>query len=503
MRADVDLQSRAYQEVRESLCASPGRPGETVDYRQRPGPRSSRINAVKIRNRDQDSDEDEPRFTAAQQRGVSNHWGQNMDEADVVKRLSDKSLEKQEKLEMFRFQQEEKAAKEHQFKPKINEYDYKSLNRVPLHMRDYQNFGEKRDEEQRKRLLMRQLQDQDECTFKPNINKNEHLRAKTPSELIEWKRERDNMMAMKRIENPDINGTECTFKPHINEKSKRITAEYNSGSGLPLRKSKKQYVDEYLKKEREDLFKPKVNVNSKNITKSGYDKPAEIEVKQLKKKIDTNLLSKSTAQSRRPSRDYSTDNHHFDEHLTPLTAEEIIERYKREAKPQKKIQKIPFDRNREKSTRDTKSVIYDVKPAEIKQPKTVRLGKLSKNEDLNDILKAANQKLEHQRSLKSPSRSPRKKHAESAQENNGQMIPALDHTHSNNCYRFDREPAFNQAFDSSHWYENVKDRNTEVLKKKVENLIYSDKKHKKTPKSSANKSITANIPLTQHRTAHK
>lgn len=498
--ADSQLQSIAYREVRESLHDRDRFEHETVDYRGEIGKKKRIGNG---RNKSTDS-ETGTEFMGGGSDGKNGGRGRGAGVPEVVQRLGDRSLEKQEKLERLRLERDVQAAKELKHKPQITPYDYESLDRVPLHKRDYGNLAEKKTEEQKRNMLIKKLKEQDECTFSPNINKNkgENIRAKTPSELMEWRRERDNMKAMKRIENPDIGGAECTFQPSINEKSKRLAMNHNSGDGIPLRRTKQQYIEEYIKKEKEELFKPKVNVTARKIVKTGYDKPAEIEVRQINRR-PRQQPSKSTIQKRNISRD--TSSHRFDPEGNPIsmTAEEIIERYRREAKPKLREVKIPFSRNRSKETIKALSADRIKKKVPVLSvPKKLGAGRSTSKDELKDILLAASKKLEREKKNQETPKSPRRKDQIASNLDDLKTSSLTADNCSSNCYRFDREASLNQTFNNDHWFEQVKDRNAELMKKKVEDLIYRDSPTKKSVNSSTKKSKASGMPLKLSRTAH-
>lgn len=502
MQSNKAMQNTAYTEVRDSLHATTPQTGEIIDYSCRHPARKDHTNHSRSKGSNDFGEFTSPRSP----RRSANTWGQGKGVPDVVKRLSDMSVEKQKRMEKRKLEQDQVELNEVKTKPDISPYNYKSLERVPLHMRDYNGYADKRAEDQKRSLLVKELKNKDECTFAPNINKkkSEQIRAKTPIELIEWKKEKDNMLAMMRMEKVDINGSECTFKPSINEKSKRLmeSKNYNSGNGIPLRKSKKQYINDFVKKEQEDLFKPKINVSSKRITKAGYDKPAEIEVRQLKRKPVQNH-PKSATFSRNPSKDSSPIRYEKQGNPLQLTADEIIERYRKEAKPKKREKKVPFIRHTSRSV-IRKSLIDKSKEKNLTMtPKKLGTGRSTSKDEVKDIMKAANDKLESQRKDHQMSKSPRKrKHQSPGEDLNAHSVTA-DLAHTNSCYRLEREPVFNQNFNSEFWYEQVKDRNQDAFKKKVEDLIYRDSLHKKNPNTSARKSRPSEKPLKHCSTAHK
>lgn len=111
----------------------------------------------------------------------------------------------------------------------------------------------------------REQEDLKECTFKPNINKN-NIPARSVDDLIEWGKMKHHRMLETKIQ---INCFDPNnFKPFVNPKSKKIAGKRKGNIEDRLLKLGEEHK-ETLKKKREDatkgLFKPVINEKSKEL----------------------------------------------------------------------------------------------------------------------------------------------------------------------------------------------------------------------------------------------
>lgn len=493
MKAERGLQDKAYQEVRDSIGANQQNGEEQVAYYWKEGLAESP--RPKVRNRSRES-ADNYFILDNETNSPINQWAQGDDVPRVVKRLAEKAQLKEENLSKMRQEQERIRIKELTHKPEISEYDYISLNRVPLHKRNYNTFAEKRNEEFKRNTMLREIQESESCTFAPNINKRkmDTLRAKTPTELIDWKKEKDNTLALLRMEKADIQGHECTFQPKINEKSKRMVARHNGGDGIPLRRTKNQFIEEYLKKEREELFKPKINVSSKKIIRGGYEKPAEIEVKQLKRTV----RNKSAVNKKRTFSGDGEENSQNDRrYMSGMTAEAIIERYRREARPKRiNVKRTWSVSGIQKKNHNINEI--EVEAENYKAQKFFVNGRHTSKGESKEIVTPTKDNMNSNKKVDKRSASPVKLvHKEQSK------LRSEQEREQDLCYRYDREPVYDQKFDNDFWMEYTKERNNDALKRKVEELIYRDSLEKKHPKVKRMTGKPSGMPLKQSHTAHK
>ena len=488
-------QDIVHKEVRDCLSVTqPNSVEERVRYEPRPQQRLGTSTRSKSKD---DLDGDRDGGFRKQEMRV---WNDNQDLPDVVRRLGAKASAKQEKLEKQRREENKIVMSEVKAKPQISEYDYKSLSRTPLHLRDYNNFAERKNEQMRNNIINKEKKDFKECTFSPTINKktSDNLRAKTPNELISWKQEKDTNLALMRMENADQVGAECTFKPEINPKSRKIASNHE-GANLPLKRSKHKYVEEFLKKEKDDLFHPKINVISEQIVKNGYKRPVEFEVKQLKKKADQEKQrSLSQVKGNQTKRQYQIEEYKRTDY-TP-TAEEIIERYKKDAKPRRREIKRSFTPQQVGRAKSLDMPSFEESPIKTaKEGKNLGKGSTASKEELREVLKAANDKLQKQRAAKIERSSHKSKTPSKNKVSLEDTLKTQSVSTSNNaaCYRLDREPSQKQQreFDNDYWFTHVKEKNEDHLRKQVEKLIYRDSLEKKSPSKSAKKPQDSVSPL--------
>lgn len=111
----------------------------------------------------------------------------------------------------------------------------------------------------------REYEELKECTFKPNINKN-NIPARSVDDLIEWGKMKHHRMLETKIQ---INCFDPNnFKPFVNPKSKKIAGRRKGNIEDRLLKLGEEH-NETLKKKREDatkgLFKPVINEKSKEL----------------------------------------------------------------------------------------------------------------------------------------------------------------------------------------------------------------------------------------------
>ena len=124
--------------------------------------------------------------------------------------------------------------------------------------KDEEEFLESDDED-------REYEELKECTFKPNINKN-NIPARSVDDLIEWGKMKHHRMLETKIQ---INCFDPNnFKPFVNPKSKKIAGRRKGNIEDRLLKLGEEHK-ETLKKKREDatkgLFKPVINEKSKEL----------------------------------------------------------------------------------------------------------------------------------------------------------------------------------------------------------------------------------------------
>lgn len=222
---------------------------------------------------------------------------------------------KEERLKSLRALKQNQEMAEVKDRPTINKYDFQKY-RPSFQERIIKNNGYRElSEKKKERELSRTKPDQKElkeCTFKPNIagsNRRRDLsrsisknhsetRGKSPSELIAWRGEKENRLASLRISvSKDINQhekNECTFKPELNKRSLKLAkshnkiSQYQSGGShlyrdetsnlldedsMPIKKPKQSFVKEYLAKEKQDFYKPKINKKTSEIIENGYKIP--------------------------------------------------------------------------------------------------------------------------------------------------------------------------------------------------------------------------------------
>lgn len=197
-----------------------------------------------------------------------------------------------------------------------------SKERIPLHMRNPLLDKQKKEMLKREQERKRAEDEMKECTFKPClISQTSHVAtaiqtqlakqdaiapkevctnsSRGPETLLQWKKDRDRKIAEIQAQNIDKDIEDCTFKPKISENSKRILAQaFSNGncttdSQMPIKLSKKDYVEEYLKKEKENMFKPKIGSKTNEIIDNGYTNVAKVapakSIDKIVKKPDRSL----------------------------------------------------------------------------------------------------------------------------------------------------------------------------------------------------------------------
>lgn len=243
--------------------------------------------------------------------------------------------DKKAKLSKLKKEQEMKEESEMKQVPTITKYDLPN-DRVPVHKRDLAKKSESRRQLHEDGERKKRMREYEECTFSPDINRprskskdfdRDEITGKSANELMDWKKERDSRVALLRLGTLREDDRQCTFRPELNGKSKKIMSRYENG-GMPLKQSKKEFVEEFIKKEKEDLFKPKINMNSYDIVEKGYNAPVPKETpRKLKPKSEKKPKSASKAKAA-PT---------IHKNVTPrvgMTEELIKERYRTQAHPQ-------------------------------------------------------------------------------------------------------------------------------------------------------------------------
>ena len=187
---------------------------------------------------------------------------------DFVKRFEFYQNEKERKLEELRKQKKEQE-RQKSFKAKKAPESSNANPRVPLHKRNYTN--ENLSKSMRHEAQNESLEEDPNLTFKPAINPGGPQRS--IDDQFDWMNSRNQRIANKRVEKSGIESEELTFTPEINEKSKEIATRRKANPPeSTLKKSKEEYVKEYLEKEQKWLGKPKIGTNPQKEAKELQDK---------------------------------------------------------------------------------------------------------------------------------------------------------------------------------------------------------------------------------------
>ena len=224
-------------------------------------------------------------------------------------------------------------------KPDIG-YQSSERSRTPVHLRDGTEAFRKRDEIHYAELQRKKSKELDGCTFSPEVNgkndRGEDKCGRTAEGLIEWQKERDERVALLRMAVTDKGGENCTFKPQITEKSRKIVENQLNG-GMPIKKGKREYIEEYIKKEKQDFFKPKINQNARMIAENGYN-PASPRnyVKPLSPRNASRSKSVKSVSSAKPKPTI----HKPKLNNIQMTEDDIKQRYRKEAFPERGFGKV-------------------------------------------------------------------------------------------------------------------------------------------------------------------
>ncbi len=444
----------------------------------------------------------------------------------------------QKEQRMRRLKQEylakEKAAMRD--KPEIGDYDSEKP-RTPIHLRDGGEILKKRQDAYQSNIQNKASQELDECTFSPELrskNKGEADNGRTAEALLEWKKERDERVALLRMAHTEHDTGDCTFQPQISEKSRKIMSSYNNGA-MPIKKGKKEFVEEFMKREKQDLFKPKINQNARSIVENGYTiAPPRQEIKPLspKKKLPSKSPRSTSIHKNKPTI------HKPRQKLGEKTEDEIILKYRKEATPRagfgkmsakefgysvasdvfhlgksqsrSKVRQMMDSPRRSRSPLSASRAQNYNYSSQISERDFARADKIARNAKLNHSRSKsrAGQRKNHSKSKYRGSRSPTRSRSP-----DHYIEQTLNSAHSaaisprnksptgrngkNNLPYHSKQPSQNRFFDDRMWYEYVKEQNEENARKKIDGLIYHDdlatESVQRSPgaKSPKNKSPTA------------
>ena len=262
----------------------------------------------------------------------------------------------QKKERMHRLQQEadRREAAELQDKPKITKYKgIQGVERLPIYKRDPRLIEDQKIQTIEQAMTQREIDDLRQCTFKPDLSrsksrKNGHSQravnnrndsdsendTREPitavNDLISWKAERDARVAMLRMGQVDGKDAECTFQPSLNPKSRQLTQHRDqTGLALPIKQNRDAFVKEFLEREKQDMFRPKINSNAGEIRDTGYKLgqgvPIKLPAKREKK-------DSSPPKSARSFKKYRPTQHQ--KLAVDMDEETIKDRYRIEANPE-------------------------------------------------------------------------------------------------------------------------------------------------------------------------
>ena len=335
----VDEEKSEVREAMKSIGMQPNakREKEYVNYGSQNFARKKRAASKKRKGKNNDDDSSDEAFL------VNDDMPINVSLKDP-KRFDVYSAQKEARLEKLRRDYQEAEMQNLKTKPEISPYKL-TKERTPVHQRNYNKEAEAKQkmlEEIKRRNGTEKYKD---CTFSPDIRKSvgdeslERDRGKTVEELLEWKKERDGRMALLRMETVDKDANECTFKPKLNPKSKQIMSQYETGT-MPIKQSKKEYIEEFLKREKTDNFKPRINSKTHEILQNGY-RPGTAQIKPLR---PTYLLKQQEDdQQRQKSRGRNRSSRSASKSINlqkSLTEQEIIQKFRTEAHPSKSKKKF-------------------------------------------------------------------------------------------------------------------------------------------------------------------
>ena len=425
------------------------------------------------------------------------------------KRFEAYLAQREVRIEKLRRQYQEEENKNIKEKPDITPYEL-SKDRKPVYKRNYVEESEAKSKALEEARIKKMIDQHEEHTYSPDIKKKTGYdyveRGKTVDELMEWKKERDGRMALQRMENIDKNAVDCTFKPKLNNKSKQIMSHYEAGT-MPIKQSKKEFIEEFLKKEKNDNYKPRINSKTNEILQNGY-KLNNVEVKQLKPAYLKNEMKESM--SNKPS--YRSKSASKSPNLRiKITEQDIIQRFRYEADPNR-IKKSNQDRilskNKAKSVRNLGSSQYSPNK---KLSSTYGSKQYFKNINRIRSISQSNKKRSASKDKGARAETPKKKNTSIRDLKKPIVEVNLRNTESSSKREFDRiENAIKEdlknsgryrkmrqaenstpsrsperkEFDDRLWYLKTKERNRENTKKRIEDIIYRDSQVSVSPPRS-------------------
>ena len=262
--------------------------------------------------------------------------------------------QRKEKLRRLQQDADSRVAANMQDKPNITKYKgSQGVQRVPVHKRDPKQFEEQKISTIERAMTQKELDDLKQCTFKPDISKSRSRNIKSTSQrnihqgpdsdaenearepattvnqLISWKGERDARIAMLRMGQVDGKDTECTFQPSLNSRSRQLTQHRDKSSvTLPLKQNREGFVKDFIEKERQEMFRPKINSNAAEIRDQGYKLGQGVPIKMPPRRVKK---EPSPPKSVKSAKKYNPTRHqrlHFD-----LDEDQIKDRYRVEANP--------------------------------------------------------------------------------------------------------------------------------------------------------------------------
>ena len=99
---------------------------------------------------------------------------------------------------------------------------------------------------------------------------------------------------------------------------------------MPIKKGKREFIEEYMKREKQDLFKPKINQNARLITENGYNPSSPSNyLRPLSPRNASKSKSAKSASSNKPK----STVHKPKINSIQMTEDEIKQRYRNEAFP--------------------------------------------------------------------------------------------------------------------------------------------------------------------------
>jgi len=493
----------------DSQQQKPNKEKEFVNYGSQKFSRKKRA-ASKKRNGKNNDDSSDDGFAANDDMPI------NVSLKDP-KRFDVYSAQKEARLEKLRRDYQEAELQHLKSKPKISPYNF-TKERVPVHQRDFNKEAESKQkllEEIKRQNGKNQYED---CTFSPDLRKSagedslERDRGKTVEELLEWKRERDGRMALLRMETVDKDANECTFKPKLNSKSKQIMSHYEPGT-MPIKQSKKEFIEEFLKREKTDNFKPRINSKTYEILQKGY-KPSTAQVKTLKPAY---LHKQEENQQRHQSKNRNSRSASKSiKHQKSITEQEIIERFRTEAHPNKPKKRLGLVNRRpvsssknfsgsarkaagspapDRFSRNKSSSAFKI-PASNKSDNRrsvdllqtrplgnslarIKLTTKIEFDKANRVFKQDPRQPETSRSARqprpaensSPSHTPDKKQANPTVSFSARQLPAAKSTDKNQLHR---RSTSKESIEARERVKQNRERTAEHNRRKIEHLFYKD-----------------------------